>query len=90
MRSDLIGRLAFGSTHKTIYVPDLQTLRIPLPPVEEQQQIVGQIRESNRQIDELADKIDKQLELLAERRQALVTAAVTGQIDVSTARGVSA
>ena len=28
--------------------------------------------------------------LLAERRQALITAAVTGQIDVSTARGVSA
>ena len=26
MRSDLLGRLAMGSTHKTIYVPDLQAL----------------------------------------------------------------
>lgn len=88
MRADLLGRLAFGSTHKTIYMPDLQSLRIPLPPIGEQCQIVGQIRESNNKVDNLIDKIDRQLGLLAERRQALITAAVTGQIDVSTARGV--
>lgn len=88
MRSDLLGRLAMGSTHKTIYVPDLQGLKIPLPPLHEQQEIVDRIRESNRRIDALIDAIDAQSALLAERRQALITAAVTGQIDVSTARGV--
>jgi type I restriction enzyme S subunit len=31
---------------------------------------------------------DRQLILLAERRQALITAAVTGRIDVTTARGL--
>lgn len=85
MRSDLLGRLAMGSTHKTIYVPDLQALRIPLPPVAEQRQIVAGIRASNIIVDAAVDALDRQATLLAERRQALITAAVTGQIDVNTA-----
>lgn len=85
MRSDLLGRLAMGSTHKTIYFPDLQGLRIPCPPLDEQQAIVASIRESNERIDALIDSIDRQLELLGERRRASITAAVTGQFDVSTA-----
>lgn len=89
MRSDLLGRLAMGSTHKTIYVPDLQMLRIPLPPLAEQLSIVNSIRSANSAIDAAVDVIDRQLALLAERRQALITAAVTGQMDVTTARGVS-
>ncbi|MFJ4522986.1 restriction endonuclease subunit S [Streptomyces sp. NPDC088810] len=87
MRPDLLGRLAMGSTHKTIYVPDLQMLRIPLPPLDEQSEIVEAIRRQNSRIDNLTDKVRRQVELLTERRQALITAAVTGQFDVSTASG---
>ena len=82
MRSDLLGRLAMGSTHKTIYVPDLQALRIPLPPPSEQEEIVAAIRTSNTIIDTAVDVINKQLQLLGERRQALITAAVAGGITV--------
>lgn len=88
MRADLLDRLAMGSTHKTIYVPDLQMLRIPLPSLAEQQEIVASIRASNFSIDAAVDSIDRQLDLLAERRQALITAAVTGAIDVTTAGGL--
>ncbi|MCC5036322.1 restriction endonuclease subunit S [Streptomyces sp. WAC 00631] len=87
MRPDLLGRLAMGSTHKTIYVPDLQMLRIPLPPLKEQEQILHAIRCQNARIDTLTDKVRRQQELLRERRQALITAAVTGQFHVSTASG---
>ncbi|MFC9584607.1 restriction endonuclease subunit S [Streptomyces yangpuensis] len=87
MRSDLLGRLAMGSTHKTIYVPDLQMLRIPVPSLDEQGEIVDAIRRQNSRIDNLTDKVRRQVELLKERRQALITAAVTGQFDVSTASG---
>jgi type I restriction enzyme S subunit len=87
MRPDLLGRLAMGSTHKTIYVPDLQMLRIPLPSQDEQGKIVDAIRRQNSRIDNLTDKVGRQVELLTERRQALITAAVTGQFDVSTAGG---
>ena len=89
MRSDLLGRLAIGSTHKTIYVPDLQALRIPLPSLAEQLQIVASIRVSNATIDATIDALDRQATLMSERRQALITAAVIGQIDVTTAGGVA-
>ncbi len=85
MRPDLLGRLAMGSTHKTIYVPDLQMLRIPLPSLAEQKEIVDRIRSSNHQVDQLADALNQQTGLLSERRQVLITAAVTGQLDVTTA-----
>jgi len=88
MRSDLLGRLAMGSTHRTIYVPDLQMLRIPVPPLVEQREIVASIREDSRRIDASVDAIHRQMELLTERRQALITAAVMGQFDVTAARGV--
>lgn len=88
MRDDLLGRLAMGSTHKTIYVPDLQTLRIPLPSISEQRDIVAKIGTSNAEVDKLMDLIDRQQDLLAERRQGLITAAVTGQVSVTTARSV--
>lgn len=87
MRQDLLGRLAMGSTHKTIYVPDLQMLRIPLPPIAEQRAVVDNIHEANAHVDALVDVIKAQVALLAERKQALITAAVTGQMDVTTARG---
>ena len=82
MRDDLLGRLATGSTHKTIYMPDIQSIRIPLPPREEQDRIVAAVW---RQIDKdgkVEDLLTRQIELLAEHRQALITACVTGEIEV--------
>ncbi|WP_459545180.1 restriction endonuclease subunit S [Nocardia sp. X0981] len=87
MRPDLLGRLAMGSTHKTIYVPDLQALKIPLPEIAEQRALVENIRAANAVVDNLVDKVERQVALLSERRRALITAAVTGQFDVSTASG---
>ncbi|MEV4712824.1 restriction endonuclease subunit S [Micromonospora sp. NPDC049374] len=87
MRSDLLGRLAMGSTHKTIYLPDLQMLRVPVPPIQEQRRIVERIRQSNARIDAAVDAIDRQMALLAERRSALVIAAVAGRLDVTAKRG---
>ena len=43
MRTFLLGYLATGSTHKTIYFPDLMDLRIPLPPVNEQDAAIAKI-----------------------------------------------
>jgi type I restriction enzyme, S subunit len=81
MREDLLGRLAMGSTHKTIYMPDIQGLRIPLPPIDEQMRAVGRARVQMQKIDELSALIQRQLPLLSERRELLITEAVTGQLD---------
>ncbi|MDQ3325052.1 MAG: restriction endonuclease subunit S, partial [Actinomycetota bacterium] len=82
MRTDLLERLAQGSTHKTIYMPDIKSIRIPLPPLEEQRQIVTRTWDEIRRIDDVVDRLDSQVQLLREHRQALITAAVTGEVDV--------
>lgn len=85
MRAELLGRLAMGSTHKTIYMPDLEAIRVSLPPLEEQESIVGNVWNRLRPIDEAIDAIYRQIQILREHRQALITAAVTGQLDVAKA-----
>ncbi len=82
MRQDLLGRLAMGSTHKTIYMPDIESIMVPLPPVDEQMEIVVAAYHEQGALDTCADRLSDQIDLLAERRQALITAAVTGQLDI--------
>ncbi|MGW9307772.1 restriction endonuclease subunit S [Saccharomonospora azurea] len=64
----------------------VKSLPIPCAPVFDQEQIVRKIEVQQEQALLYAKKSAVQLELLAERRQALITAAVTGQLDVTTAR----
>jgi type I restriction enzyme, S subunit len=65
----------------------IRELRIPFPPHQEQRLLLGKIEISEQNTHTLIAILDRQFELLAERRQALITAAVTGQIDVSTTSG---
>lgn len=76
-------RLMQGSTHKTIYMPDIKSFKTPLPPLEEQREIVDHIETETERLWELIDRVEETIDLLEEKRQALITAAVTGQIDVS-------
>lgn len=78
MRADLVGRLATGSTHKTIYMAAVQGLRIPLPPVEEQRRIVDYVKVELARVDKLSRLIEVQLPLLEERRQAIIIQGVLG------------
>ena len=59
-------RLAYGSTHLTIYMPDLEALRIPLPPVEEQRRIADFLDDQVARIDELKAVRQQQYELTKE------------------------
>lgn len=78
MRRDLLERLAFGSTHRTIYMPEVKSIIVPLPPIDEQRVIVAELKEELQRIDRLRTEIAEQIDLLREHRQALITAAVTG------------
>jgi type I restriction enzyme S subunit len=82
MRQDLLGRLAMGSTHQTIYMPDIRSIRIPLPLVTEQDEIVEYAWSRLTRMDRQVTIVERQIELLQERRQALITAAVTGELPV--------
>lgn len=71
-----------GSTIRTIGMGDLKAFRIPLPPLDEQRRIVAHLDEQTAKIDTLIAETDKFIGLARERRLAVITAAVTGQIDV--------
>lgn len=75
-------RLMMGSTHKTIYMPDIEAIRIARPPVDEQRGIVSVLSGQLGRFKSVIDKTERSIELLTERRSALLTAAVTGQIDL--------
>ena len=60
----------------------LNELRLPVPPLKEQHMIVVFIAEEIAKVDRLIAKTDAVSRSLAEYRQALITAAVTGRIDV--------
>lgn len=65
---------------------DLDNLPIPIPPIEEQRAIVRYINDQTKQIDTLIAKAEEHIALAKQRRSALITAAVTGQFDVHTAK----
>ena len=75
-------RLTMGSTHQTIYMPDVGGFLTPVPPVPEQKQIVAFIRERTAAMDMLTARIGQAIDTLREFRTALISAAVTGKIDV--------
>lgn len=76
-------RLTQGSTHQTIYMPDIRSFKTPLPPIEEQREIVEHIQAETEKLWELIERTEETLDLLEEKRKALINAAVTGQINVT-------
>jgi type I restriction enzyme S subunit len=63
-------------------VKNVERYRIPLPPVEEQKEIITYLDNYRKEIDNLISKYQKQIELMQEYRTALISQAVTGKIDV--------
>jgi type I restriction enzyme S subunit len=72
-------------------LPTATVTNLPIPdvPLAEQSHIVNDLQDRQSAIREARLMLENQLSLLAERRQALLTAVVTGQIDVTTARALS-
>ena len=68
--------------NRTIRMDSFLEEEVPLPPLEEQREIVTIFRRDERRIQSLAGKVREAVDLLKELRTALITAAVTGRIDV--------
>jgi type I restriction enzyme S subunit len=79
------GVFAAGGNEATIeHLPaeKLRKYRFPLPPLPEQRAIFAHLDEKCGKIDQLKARAERGIELLKERRSALISAAVTGKIDV--------
>lgn len=76
------GLMKEGSTYEDVSIAKVRMLPVPLPPSHEQRDIVRLIVNETRSLDELIGRIAGAAACLGEYRAALITAAVTGQIDV--------
>ena len=70
------------STVDSLRLPMLQNLPVVIPPISEQHAIIAHIDRETARIDALVVKVKEAIAHLNEYRTALISAAVTGQIDV--------
>lgn len=71
-----------GGMHPHLNCGNVKFVHVPIPPIEEQQAIVDYVNQKLKQFSQLQAEAERAIELLQERRTALISAAVTGKIDV--------
>ncbi|ART06145.1 restriction modification system DNA specificity domain-containing protein [Klebsiella variicola] len=84
--SDVFTRFAVNQADRVampkINRESLSDCKIPVPPIDEQEKICSHAREALEKLDVLLQKSQLTIEIFQERRTALISAAVTGKIDV--------
>lgn len=83
VKAGLFSSRANQSTIEHVTVEKLSDQKMPIPPREQQEKIAKKLSESVDNIEKSIYSVKKLQEVLKEKRKALITAAVTGQIDVS-------
>lgn len=81
---------AEGSTKGALTCGDLFQMKITVPPLAEQINIAGRILGDLRVLDSIIERSRRFIDLMREHRSALISAAVTGQIDVRASSEVPA
>jgi len=71
-----------GTTRQILTRENFKTALVAIPPYDEQRAIAAFLDRETARIDALIEKIRKSIDLLREYRTALISAAVTGKIDV--------
>jgi type I restriction enzyme S subunit len=82
LTDDLRERIKQGSGQPNLNTDIVKAITVPVPPDQEVEAIVESIKKSREQFNALVEKAKSGIELLQERRTALISAAVTGKIDV--------
>ena len=74
--------VAYGAAQKQFNIADVVEFRFPFPPIGEQDEIGVFVEKTLSKFNGLNNSALKQIALLKERKTALISAAVTGKIDV--------
>jgi len=74
--------VSYGAAQKQYNVADAIEFVFSVPPKNEQNEIANYVEASLNRFNKLSEKTKQQIKLLHERRTALISAAVTGKIDV--------
>ena len=71
-----------GSTFSRVNIAQILELIVPTPPRDDQLRVARRIDEQHNSQAAIVDALESQIALLEERRQSLIAAAVTGQLEV--------
>jgi type I restriction enzyme, S subunit len=79
---DLLNSQSTGVKLPRVSPDVIMDSKLPLPPLQEQEQIVDYLDKETSKIDKLVDIESKRIVLLKEYRQSLISEVVTGKVDV--------
>lgn len=82
LTDDLRERIKQGSGQPNLNTDIVKNIAVPVPPKNEVSEIVALIQDTRKKYANLMSRATAGIELLQERRTALISAAVTGKIDV--------
>jgi type I restriction enzyme S subunit len=82
LRAMNLGQYSVTAAQPGIAAEVIRGVRIPVPPLPEQSAIAAFLEAETAKLDALIGKVNEAIERLQEYRTALITAAVTGKIDV--------
>lgn len=83
-----VSLVQYGAAQEQINLGDAVEFALPVPPLDTQQAVLAEVLELRNECARLKGLYERSLTLMRERKQALITAAITGQFDVTTARKV--
>jgi len=78
----VINDISVEGTRKRVSLGDFKATKFVIPPLREQEAITDYVHQKCQKMDAIIDKSEGVVELIKERRAALISAAVTGKIDV--------
>jgi type I restriction enzyme, S subunit len=82
IRKEISARAKPAINQASVTTTQIKALQLPVPPLPEQAAIAAYLDEETAKLDALVGKVEEAVERLQEYRTALITAAVTGKIDV--------
>ena len=78
----MLASMSVGDIQRQIKWPHLRIVPVVVPSVTEQREIAERLDSEGKRIDDLITLTERSIDLLREKRAALITAAFTGKIDV--------
>ena len=78
-----VARHSAGAILTHFNAVDAGNLRVPVPPAEAQLDVLSELERETAAVRRLAALLTRQIDLLIEHRRALISAAVTGELDIS-------
>lgn len=80
--ADMLSLASIGATMANLNAGTVARQRVPLPPLAEQERIVGFIEQERHKVNTAIARLEREIELLREYRTRLVADVVTGKLDV--------